>query len=158
VVLFGGKGVGKSTFLRKLLFHKPPQILKKNAVVALVDLLNTTPEVQLIRDVIWDGVISALDIDLTLRADRVALCELFADRFAAVVKQDLFGLEPTSETYNTQLNAAIREWRQDKVYVATRLAHNVRRQHKAPIVVVDNTDQLKEDLQEMLLFNCTRGV
>lgn len=149
VVLFGGKGVGKSTFLRKLLFHRPPQILKKHAIVALGDLLNTGPQSDVIRNWIWETVIAALDTNSFLAGDRETLCKLFKDRFDAVVKQDLFGLKPSSEAYNTQLNAYVREWKADKVYVATRLAQHARRQHKAPIVIVDNTDQLKEELQEL---------
>jgi len=44
VVLFGGKGIGKSTFLRRLLVHSSPQFLARHAIVARLDLLNVPEE------------------------------------------------------------------------------------------------------------------
>jgi GTPase SAR1 family protein len=149
VVLFGGKGVGKSTFLRKLLFHKPPQIIKKNSVVALIDLLNTPPEKELLRNTIWSILIECLDLDAILNSDREKLCLLFEDRFGQAKRQDLFGLDEGSENYNLKLNSLIKEWKSDLPYVASRLAAYWRAKHKVVIVVVDNTDQFKEDLQEL---------
>lgn len=43
VILFGGKGSGKSTFIRKVLLYKPPQYLKKHSIPVIVDLL-TAPK------------------------------------------------------------------------------------------------------------------
>jgi GTPase SAR1 family protein len=149
VVLFGGKGVGKSTFLRKLLFHKPPQIIKKNSVVALIDLLNTPPEKDLVRSTIWDSLIKCLDLDAIMSSDREKLCMLFQDRFEQAKRQDLFGLDETSESYNIKLNELIREWKNDQPYVASKLAAYWRARHKIVIVIVDNTDQYKEELQEL---------
>ncbi len=149
VVLFGGKGVGKSTFLHKLLFHRPPQILKKNAIVTLVDLLNTPPDIAEIRRAIWASVVAESDVDLLLNKDRDALCNLFTDRFEAAKRIDLFGLDPSSEVFNAQLNRLVTEWIADLPYVAERLADYWRRRHKALIVVIDNTDQLPESVQEL---------
>lgn len=149
VVLFGGKGVGKSTFLRKLLFHKPPQIIKKNSVVALIDLLNTPPEKELIRNTIWSNLVECLDLDSILASDREKLCLLFEDRFEQAKRQDLFGLDDTTENYNIKLNTLIKEWKNDLPYVASKLANYWRAKHKVIIAIVDNTDQFKEELQEL---------
>lgn len=148
VVLFGGKGVGKSTFLKKLLFHKPPPILRKNAVVAMVDLLATPPDQTLIRTAIWTKICSDLDTEKLLQGSRDGLCLLFKDRFNEAVNQDLFGLVPSTTEYNVALNHLIRSWKNDLVYVAERLTLHLGEKHKAPIVVIDNTDQFNETLQE----------
>lgn len=148
VVLFGGKGVGKSTFLKKLLFHKPPVILKRNAVVAMIDLLATPPDQGLIRTAIWSKVCADLDIDRILQGSRDGLCLLFNDRFSEAQNQDLFGLTPSTTEYNVALNKLVRSWKEDLVYVAERLALNLHTRQKAPIVVIDNTDQFNETLQE----------
>ena len=50
VVLFGGKGVGKSTFLKRLLFYRPPHVVEKNGVIALIDLLTVAPDGDVIRE------------------------------------------------------------------------------------------------------------
>src|SRR5262249_45693858 len=39
IVLFGGKGCGKSTFMSRLLYHKPPNSIKYFTKIAVVDLL-----------------------------------------------------------------------------------------------------------------------
>jgi GTPase SAR1 family protein len=148
VVLFGGKGVGKSTFLRKLLFHKPPQILKKNSIVALIDLLHTSPGTTQIRNAIWNKLIADLDHDNVLSGDRDKLCYLFEDRYQQATRQDLYGLDPSSENYNVSLNKLVSEWKADLPYTAARLANYWRARHKAIIVIVDNTDQFKVELQE----------
>lgn len=149
VVLFGGKGVGKSTFLRKLLFHKPPQILRKNAIVSLIDLLPTTPDSSHVLKAIWEQLVECLDLDQILKADRERLCLLFQDRYEEAKRQDLYGIEPTSESYNVRLNELVRNWKSDLPYVATKLASYWRSKHKTVIVVIDNTDQYKEELQEI---------
>lgn len=149
VVLFGGKGVGKSTFLRRLLFHKPPQAIQKQGVVAIIDLLNVPPDPGEIQRAIWDGIISTLDQEQLLARSRDDLCDLFSGRFDQAKKQDLFGLDEHSEAYNVRLNALVAEWKKDHVYVAKCLATRVRSRHKAVIVNIDNTDQYEERLQEL---------
>lgn len=150
VVLFGGKGVGKSTFLRKLLFHKPPHVIDKNAIVAVIDLLNVSPDREGIQKTIWSGLISALDVDKVVSAGlRDDLCALFGDRFEQATNQDLYGLDKASEAYNLKLNELIRGWKYDHPYVAQRLALRIRARHKGIIAVIDNTDQYEESLQEL---------
>lgn len=150
VVLFGGKGVGKSTFLRKLFFHRPPQILKKNAVVAIIDLLNTPPDCNaaVVRTTIWQRLVDDIDEDKLLSSNRERLCYLFSDRFEEAQRQSLFGLDTNSENYNLGLNKLVAEWKADLPYVAERLSKYWRERHKAIIAVIDNTDQYKTELQE----------
>lgn len=141
VVLFGGKGIGKSTFLRRLLFTRPPQILKKTAVVVLVDLLNV-PEIESEIDAkIWQETIRQLDIDNILSSDRPALLDLFSDRFEIAKRQELFGFAETSQEFNRSLNALVAKWKADDAYVASRLRNHLRKMHKGVVLVIDNTDQ-----------------
>jgi predicted type IV restriction endonuclease len=148
VVLFGGKGVGKSTFLRKLLFHRPPHILEKNAVVAVADLLNIQHDIASIIQSVWSAVVMALDRARLLHGTRNDLCQLFDDRFVQAQSQDLFGLDPKSEAYNVKLNDLVADWKRDLPYVAACLARYWRDRHKGMIVVIDNTDQFPAPLQD----------
>lgn len=149
IVLFGGKGVGKSTFLNRLLFHKPPQVIKSNAVICLIDLLRVTDTGSAIENELWSQLNLKLDINNILEGDRVALEQLFEDRMALARKQSLYGLDQNSEQYNLKVNEMIAAWHADRAYVAERLADYWRKRHRAIIVVVDNTDQFSPANQEL---------
>lgn len=149
VILFGGKGVGKSTFLNKLLFWRPPQIVKKHSIICLVDLLKNPDIADAIEKDLWRQLNSALDDDGLLSQERAVLERLFADRFDLAKKQQLYGIDEKSEYYNIQVNSLIGDWKQDAPYVATRLAEYWKTRHKTPIVVVDNTDQFSSANQEL---------
>ena len=150
VVLFGGKGVGKSTFLNKLLFSNPPQVVKKHAVICLVDLLPNPDIAESIERDLWAQILLALDRDKLLEQDRPILQSLFSDRFDLAQKQQLYGLDTSSEYYNIQVNSLLGNWVSDPAYTATRLADYWKRKHKAPIIVIDNTDQFSPANQESL--------
>lgn len=148
IVLFGGKGAGKSTFLRKLLYHKPPQYLSKYSRVAIADLLNVPENKTEIHTSIWNQIVTNLDVDELLNKDRDELVKLFEDKYSLALKQTLFGLEVGSESFNIALNALVKEWINDKRYVACRLVEYWKVKHKGCIVTVDNTDQFPHELQD----------
>jgi hypothetical protein len=142
LVLFGGKGAGKSTFIKRLLHHNVPPRLREHSIVAIIDLLTTPEERTAIHAAIWDGLVRALDRGELLSAERERLIEdLFADRFAIAARQELSGLAQASETYNTRLNSLVSEWKADKLYCARQLVSYWQNRGKGVIVVVDNTDQ-----------------
>lgn len=148
VVLFGGKGAGKSTFIKKVLIHKPPQFLKKHSAPIIVDLLSAPKDSTSVRDHLWRGLISKLDSSNLLLGDRDELLRLFEDRFSVARRQDLKGLFEDSTAYNERLNDLLAEWRKDQRYVASRLVSWHNQHHRGVIVAVDNTDQLENELQD----------
>jgi hypothetical protein len=142
LVLFGGKGAGKSTFIKRLLHHNPPRWLRDHSVIAIIDLLKTPEDAEVIRKAIWDGLVAKLDPENILNADRgVVLEKLFSDRFEIANRQELAGLPRASEAYNTNLNTLVARWKEDKLYCAKRLVNYWKDEDKGIIVVVDNTDQ-----------------
>ena len=149
LILFGGKGAGKSTFIKRVLRHTPPRWLREHSIIAIVDLLKVPEDQKVIRTTIWEKLVKALDMDKLLESSReVLLKELFSDRFEIARRQDLEGLEKKSEAYNVRLNALTAEWKQDKAYCAVRLAGYWAVKGKGIIVVVDNTDQYSSELQD----------
>jgi hypothetical protein len=142
LVLFGGKGAGKSTFIKRLLHHNPPPWLRDHSVIAIIDLLKVPEEVSVIRGAIWDGLVDALDKDKLLETDRSNLLQvLFADRYAVALRQELSGLRHGSDSFNTGLNALVSAWKADKRYCASRLVDYWKEKGRGIIVVIDNTDQ-----------------
>ncbi|MEI7347891.1 hypothetical protein [Dickeya chrysanthemi] len=148
VVLFGGKGSGKSTFIKKVLLYKPPQFLKKHSFPIIVDLLSAPKEQGAIREHLWSSIVDKLDKNKILSGEREELIILFDDRYQVARKQDLKGLFEDSAIYNEKLNSLIANWKRDLRYVAGRLIHWHKLQHRGVIVAIDNTDQLENELQD----------
>lgn len=149
LVLFGGKGSGKSTFIKRLLHHNPPKWLLDHAVISVIDLLKTPENEEVIRKTIWDSLVLTLDRDQILKSDRQELIDkLFSDRFETAKRQDLSGLDSASEQYNLHLNKLISEWKSDKLYCAKRLMEYWGHHDRGVIVAVDNTDQYSSAIQD----------
>jgi len=149
LVLFGGKGAGKSTFIKRLLQHSPPRWLKDHSQIAIIDLLKVPEDHSAVRLAIWEGLVKSLDTEKLLDAPRETLIsELFSDRFDTASKQELAGLSKASEGYNTKLNALVSSWKMDHAYCAQRLCDYWGKQGRGVIVVVDNTDQFTGNLQD----------
>ncbi len=149
LVLFGGKGAGKSTFIKRLLHHSPPRWLRDHSVIAIVDLLKTPEDPAVIRNTIWTNLVAQLDAENLLSATRDTLLKtLFADRFEVAARQELAGLAKASEAYNGRLNDLVGQWKEDKGYCASRLVDYWKDREKGIIVVVDNTDQFSGPNQD----------
>ncbi len=148
IILCGGKGSGKTTFIRKLLFHKPPEYINRFSIVSVIDLLDTPENQEIINTEIWNQLLQSLDANKLLEQSRGVLVDLFSDKFDIAQKQDLYGLDSESTAYNIELNKLIQTWKADKIYCAQRLTDYWKRKNKGVIIVVDNTDQYGPVLQD----------
>ncbi|WP_417744713.1 hypothetical protein [Rosistilla oblonga] len=148
IVLFGGKGAGKSTFMHKQLFHRPPHAIKFFSKIAIIDLLECPEDRQTIQDSIETQLIEKLDTENLMQSDRDRLLEVFEDRFQVAKRQKLAGLDPAGENYNLQLNQLVGDWKSDSQYVISRLGHYWRGRGKGLVIVLDNTDQFQPDNQD----------
>ncbi|KXJ58052.1 MAG: hypothetical protein AXW12_19320, partial [Thalassospira sp. Nap_22] len=149
LVIFGGKGAGKSTFIRRLLKHSPPRWLRDNAISAVVDMLDVPEDKPKVRHEIWRRLVQDLDVDGILSSSRETLLrEIFSDRFEVAARQELSGLSKSSELYNDRLNSLVSSWKQDLEYCAQRLAMRCSEMGKGVVVVIDNTDQYSGPVQD----------
>lgn len=149
LVLFGGKGSGKSTFIKRILHHNPPPWLREHSVTCIVDLLKTPEDKEIIRAKIWADLVTLLDTEKILDRDRDELISiLFSDQFKIATKQDLAGLPKSSETYNLKLNELLLNWKKDKAYCAKQLTQKWESEGRGVIVVIDNTDQFSSSIQD----------
>ena len=151
VILFGGKGAGKSTFIRKLLYHRPPPEIRDHSVIVVVDLLECPEDRAQIERETWKQLLDGLDEQKLLKSDRNTLLGLFADRYDTASKQDLAGLNSSSEAYNIKLNELLGAWLRDSEYCTARLADYWKTRAKGTIVIIDNTDQYSPAVQDYCL-------
>lgn len=157
IVLFGGKGSGKSTFIRRVLEHQPPQYLSKHSWPVIIDLLGAQKEASAIQEFVWRKLVELLDVDGILPGERYLLLKLFEDRVDVALKQDLHGFDSTLPAFNQGLNALVAEWKKDMRYVAERLIRYHAKKHRGVIIAIDNTDQLDNDLQDYA-FSIAEGM
>jgi energy-coupling factor transporter ATP-binding protein EcfA2 len=149
LVLFGGKGSGKSTFIKRLLHHKPPRWLSEHSVISIVDLLETPEDQTVIRSEIWGKLVSQLDREGILASERETLIStLFPDRFLVAQRQELFGLAESSDVYQIALNNLVSVWKSDLSYCAKKLVEHWNKKSKGVIVIIDNTDQYASAMQD----------
>jgi predicted type IV restriction endonuclease len=148
LILFGGKGSGKSTFLVSLFNNEKNQDINKYSIISRVDLLKMSNDKEAIKNEIFIQLIKKLDIDQLLNGDIENLINLFNDKFNIELKQTLSGLDTNSELFISKRNELISTYKQDKMYCLTRLANNLRNKQKAIIINIDNTDQFDQSIQD----------
>lgn len=148
IILFGGKGSGKSTFLRRIVFHNPPQYFQKNAKFIFVDLLERAQDKEEIKEYIFDSMINALDEDDILNSSRDKLLDFFRDEYQLALKQDLYGFEDASIEFNKVLNSLVKDWKSQKLDIVKKLVKQWNSRHKGCIFILDNTDQFSNDTQD----------
>lgn len=148
LILYGGKGAGKSTFLRRLLYHEPPQDFVLHAFPIVVDFLTAPQSKEEITQFLWDQVIKALNLEGLLERPIADLQKLFSDRFEVAERQQLAGFDKLSPDYIRERNKLIEQWKSEKTYVARRLKDHWGNEGKYAVVAFDNTDQLPPLLQD----------
>ncbi|MDI7230082.1 AAA family ATPase [Leptospira santarosai] len=149
LILFGGRGSGKSTFIRKFLYHTPPEIIVDHTVINIVDLLSCTQDKDKLSSEIWQNLVDQLDFDKILNSDRNALLKFLEPEYGIYKKQLLFNAKAGSEFYDNLINEFIVEKKKDKVYLCQKLSNYWRSKGRAPIIVIDNMDQLNFEIQDI---------
>ena len=148
LILYGGKGAGKSTFLRRLLFYDPPPAFTIHALPIIVDCLRAPQDSAALTKYLWGEITAALNLDELLGRPMEELLQLFEDKFAVAQRQELSGYQVGSSDYLRERNSLVLKWKEDNLYVAKRLKHHWEKLGKRVVIAFDNTDQLPPALQD----------
>jgi GTPase SAR1 family protein len=149
LIVYGGKGAGKSTFVRRLLYHDPPPELQLHAFPIIIDFLQAPQQHDALIQYVWVQAVTALDQDEILSSSIEQLVELFEDRFAVANRQELSAYPPGGIDYLRERNKLIALWREDKPYVTRRFVEYWKAKGKGLVICFDNTDQLPPRLQDL---------
>ena len=149
LILFGSKGAGKSTFIKKLFFANRPEYLKNNAITIIVDMLKVPLKTENLSSEIWSFIVNKLDVDNLLKSNRTELIEkLYKDKYETALIQELYGFDEKSDIFNDKLNTLVSEWKKDLVYTSISLRNYWIKKSKGIVIVIDNTDQFEEAMQD----------
>lgn len=153
MILFGGRGSGKSTFIRRLLFHLRPQEIVRYAEIAVIDLISSSQISDELTNEIWTKVKNEIDKKNLLGGDKNDLIKLFSERFELFQRQVLNGFANESIEYQKLLNDFIRENLNDTKYCCEIISRYWKNQRKGLVIVLDNMDQLRPELQDICFLN-----
>lgn len=149
MILFGGRGSGKSTFLKRFLYHVRPIEIDMHSKIALVDLINASQTPETLSEEIWNNVLSSIDIDKIYQGDRGQIIDLFSDEFIIYKKQVLIDLQPESTVYQRLLREFIQRCLKDTKAFCEKLSLYWKNKNKGLIIFLDNMDQLSTELQDL---------
>jgi hypothetical protein len=148
LILYGGKGAGKSTFLRRILYHDAPTELMLKGFPIIVDCLRAPQDKAELSKFVWDQITTGLDQNHLLDGSIEGLLQLFADKYEVAKRQELSGYGMGSGGFIRARNGLAVKWKEDKVYVAKRLKNYWLECGKKAVIAFDNTDQLPPFLQD----------
>lgn len=153
MILFGGRGSGKSTFIKRLLYHIKPREIDAHSIIAVVDLIDSAQIPEELTKEIWNKALINIDKKNILKGSKEDLLKLFSDKFEIFEKQVLQGFDKTSSEYNTLINNFLIENKGDIKYCCERLSFNWKAKSRGLIIVLDNLDQLPPNLQDVCFLN-----
>jgi len=148
LILFGGKGSGKSTFLVSLFNDKKNKKISEHSIISRVNLLDVANEKEAIKREVYQQLKSSLDIDDLLNGTNTDLMNLFKDKYDIELRQTLSGLDLNSETFIIKRNELLTSYKNDDMYCLKSLSNYLREKQKAVIINIDNTDQFDASLQD----------
>jgi len=149
MILFGGRGAGKSTFLKRFLYQKLPNDIKIRSQVSLIGLLYSSQTKDELTIEIWNEVLSKIDIKNIRKGSRDQILDLFCEEFEIYKKQILIGLDDTSEKYHDLVRSFVKEHINNIKLFCEKLSIKLKSQNKALVIFIDNVDQLPPELQDV---------
>lgn len=149
MILFGGRGSGKSTFLKRFLFHIRPKEINIYSEISLIDLIDSSQTNEQLSNEIWEKVRDGIDKDEILKSERGEILDLFKDEFDIYKKQILLGLQEESEEYQKLLREFIIKHIDNIKLFCEKISNQLKNKNKGLIIFLDNMDQLNPDLQEL---------
>jgi len=149
MILFGGRGSGKSTFLKRFLFHVKPAEINMYSEIALVDLIDSAQTPDTLTLEIWEKVKKGIDKEDLVKASREDILKLFSNEFEVYEKQLLVGLNPESEEYQKLVRFFLTEHINDTKLFCEKISLKYKAKNKGLIIFLDNMDQLNPELQDL---------
>ena len=89
MILFGGRGAGKSTFIERLLFYIKPKEVVNYSIIGIINLIDSAQNKEELTTEIWKSLLLKIDIDNILQGTQEDLIKLFLPEYEIFEKQFL---------------------------------------------------------------------
>lgn len=149
MILFGGRGSGKSTFLKRFLFHVKPQDILLYSEIALIDLIDSSQDPTSLSIELWERIRKGIDKKNVAAGSREDILKLFAAEFEIYSKQILIGLDESSEEYQKLVRLFLVEKMDDTKLFCEKISLTYKIRNRGLIIFLDNMDQLIPELQDV---------
>ncbi len=149
MILFGGRGAGKSTFIKRFLFHTQPIEIKMHSQVGLITLLYSAQTKDQLSEEIWLKLLESIDTSNIRNGTREQILDLLANEFEIYKKQILAELKETDSDYQKLVRDFISTNLKDTKLVCEKISLKWKDKNKALVIFIDNMDQLPPELQDV---------
>jgi hypothetical protein len=149
MILFGGRGSGKSTFIERLLFYIKPKEVVNHSIIGIINLIDSSQNRDELSKEIWKNVLLEIDIEHKLQGTQQELINLFHPEFEIFERQFLNNYSQVSEERQKLISKFLSERLSDVKYCCDRLSLYWKQKAKGLILVLDNLDQLVPELQDV---------
>jgi len=151
IVIYGDRGCGKSTFIKKLLHSDIPEKIQNKLSIIHLDLLEYAPtenDQQALKEKIWENVLDKIDVE-NLRHKYDAIQNiLFKEEFIEYREQIKSLFPENSEIFGSKIEEEIKKKLGDYKELSIRLVKYLREEKRKEIILVlDNTDQFSSEIQ-----------
>lgn len=148
LVLFGSKGSGKSTFLRKLFLVDKNEKLKMYCLPVIIDFIKPPRTPEQINEFAYAKAIELADENRLLSGDISDLAKLFKSKYDLAMRQEFYGMDHNSSEFAKLRNKFLTDLKNDKLETLRALKSYWQKEERYIVVIADNTDQLEPELQD----------
>lgn len=149
IILFGGRGAGKSTFIKRFLYHSQPIEISMYSKVGLVTLLYSAQSKEQLTNEIWDKVLESIDQRNLRKGTRDEILQLFTEEFETYKNQILIGLSESEPEYIRLVREFVLTKLMNVKDLSEKISTNWKSNNKALVIFIDNMDQLPPELQDV---------
>lgn len=149
IILFGGRGAGKSTFIKRFLYHSQPIEIIMHSEVGIVALLYSAQTKEQLTEEIWSKLLESIDKKKLSKGSREDILNLFKDEFSIYKEQILIGLDESDSEYQRLVREfTIKSLKDTKIF-CEKISLKWKEKNKALVIFIDNMDQLPPELQDV---------
>ncbi|TDX11346.1 AAA family ATPase [Flavobacterium sp. S87F.05.LMB.W.Kidney.N] len=155
MILFGGRGAGKSTFIKRFLYHTQPIEIKMHSQVGLITLLYAAQTKEQLSEEIWQKLLESIDTLNLRNGTREEVLDLFSDEFNVYKKQMLAELDETDNEYHKLVREFISKNLKNTKLICEKISLKWKDKNKALVIFIDNMDQLPPELQDVCFLTAS---